>query len=104
MGNKERSKGRVGQRMAIALLEKRGYTVNELNSGKKSADLIATYGIKTYYVEVKNQKSINIPKFLKQARENVKRKRDSWMLLCRLDGGYGWLLLRQDVKKAEVWK
>jgi hypothetical protein len=109
MGKKERAKGRRGQREAIALLESYGYMVDELNSGKESADLIASIDLycieewEHYLVEVKNCKLINIPKFLSQARKNAKAKKKKWMLMCKIDGGWGWLVMLQGRNKATIW-
>ncbi len=104
MGKAQRAKGKRGEREAIKLLEDYGYIVNDLSCGKKSGDLIASQDREYYVVEVKNQKIINLPEFLKQARENAAAKKMKWLLMCKLNGGYGWLVLKQGDKEAEIWK
>ncbi|MFX0132147.1 MAG: hypothetical protein ACFFDN_00745 [Candidatus Hodarchaeota archaeon] len=101
MGKMQRDKGRRGQREAILVLELLGFSVQELNSGTKSADLIATISNSIYLVEVKNQKVLNIPVFIKQAKANAKEHKNAkWLLMCRLDGGYGWLLIHENATFA----
>lgn len=101
MSKAQRAKGRRGETEARLLLEGRDYMVDDLTAGLSTADLIATdsSGV-SWVVEVKNQKSINLPEFLKQAKANAARRK--WMLMCKLDGQGEWLVLRQGMN-GTVW-
>ena len=108
-GKPVRNKGRRGQRAAQKLLQSYGYHTHELNSGTKTGDLIATVDKYStgkevnYLVEVKNTKSLDIPAFLKQARDQAKVKKMKWMLMCKIDGGFGWLVFFEGDNEAEIW-
>lgn len=108
-GKPARNKGRRGQRAAQKLLQSYGYETHELNSGTKTGDLIAivddhvTGKHVNHLIEVKNTKSIDIPAFLKQARYQAKSHKMKWMLMCKLTGGFGWIVFFEGEKDAEMW-
>lgn len=103
MGKPSRDKGRRGAREALALLADRDWTPVETRDGVGTDDAVAIdpHG-QAWSVEVKNQKVINIPAFLKQAREQAAKRKLPWLLLCRIDGGHGWLVLRKGCH-GQIW-
>ena len=105
MSASQRAKGRAGQSEAMALLTSRDWDCGDLSAGISSEDILAIDpdGV-TWCVEVKNQISINVRAFKKQATENAaKRKKARWMLVCRIDrSGGAWLVLRQAMTPV-VW-
>lgn len=89
-----RRKGSAGECRARKLLEREGYIVEKLSAGKNGADLTATDpGGKTWIVEVKDRKLIDVQKFVKQARQNAGSR--PWMVVAHVFGTSGWLLLMQ---------
>ena len=105
MSASQRSKGRKGQSDAMALLASRDYDCGDLSAGLSTEDILAIDPDgKVWACEVKNQISINVRAFKKQAIENAaKRKKARWMLMCRIDGSSGaWLVLRQGIAPV-VW-
>ena len=105
MSASQRSKGRKGQSEAMAFLEGRDWVCGDLSAGISSEDIFAIDpdGV-LWACEVKNQISINVRAFKKQASANAaKRKKARWMLMCRIDGYSGaWLVLRQGMSPC-VW-
>ena len=105
MSASQRSKGRKGQSEAMALLTSRDWDCGDLSAGLSTEDILAidVDGV-TWCVEVKNQISINVRAFKKQAVDNAKKRRNGrWMVLCRVDGYSGaWLVLRQAMTPI-VW-
>jgi hypothetical protein len=95
-----RRKGRAAESEAKNLLLDRDFIVDDLTCGIKSEDFIAedTDG-KRYSVEVKNHKSINLEKFIKQAVVQGNHRKLPWLLMVRLHGG-GWLVK----EKGGRWK
>ena len=105
MGKPSRDKGRRGAREAMALLSDRDYTVVETRDGCNAEDAVAICPKtnKAYSVEIKNVKAINVPYFIAQARRQAQERKLAWMLLAKIDGGYGWLMLRQGDRRAAIW-
>lgn len=87
MSRRERDKGARGQREALDLLAERGYTVVETNSGRASEDLFALDPVgHAVAVEVKYHEATRWQDFRRQAREQARARRVSWLLMCRLPG------------------
>lgn len=102
MMTNSRKKGRRGESEAKKLLLYLGYEVDDMNNGLSTCDLKATdtNGIR-WAVEVKKNKVVDIPNFMKQTRENVGRG-EKWMLMCHIHGTREWLVMRQG-ERTEIW-
>ncbi len=102
MGKAQRAKGRRGEAEAKHMLADRDYTIlADTSAGISSDDLVALSPEgRVVSVEVKNQKSINVPTFLKQCMDNAKK--NDWLLMCKIDGTSSWLVLAKN-KRATVW-
>ena len=103
-GRATRSKGKEGERLAKALLKDRDWTIlADTSAGLATGDLIAKSPDGTIYdVEVKNRREINVPMFIGQARKSAEKTKLSWMVLARIDGSSGWLVMRKG-EKHTVW-
>lgn len=103
MSKSQRDKGRRGACEAMKLLSDRDWSTVETRDGQDVDDAVAIdpQG-QAWSVEVKNQKQINIPAFLAQARKQAEKRKLPWMLLARIDGGHGWLVLRKG-ERGQVW-
>jgi len=105
MGKMQRNKGRRGQTEAFNLLRDRDWNVVETTSGQEVEDAVAIDpNGQAWSVEVKNTVAIQIRLFLAQARRQAKERKLPWMLMAKIDGGFGWLVLRQGERKGQIWK
>lgn len=101
-GKSTRAKGRRGESEAKNLLASRDWIVGDLSAGLSTEDLLATDpGGKVWAVEVKNTAAIT-QAHRKQAIEQAKNRRASWMLMSKIAGTSSWLIQRQGEKPA-VW-
>ena len=100
-GRASRSKGKRGEAAARLLLQERDFEVHDLTDGASCADFVAMRAGKTYMVEVKNTASIDVPRFVSQARSNCGRH-GRWMLFAHLHGTSSWLVMRGDAPPT-VW-
>ncbi len=101
-GKSTRSKGRRGESEAKELLQSRDWVVADLSAGLSTEDLLATdTSGKTWAVEVKNTVSITQAQ-RKQAIQQSKNRRQSWMLMNKIAGTSSWLIQRQG-EKPTVW-
>lgn len=102
MGKPSRDKGRRGEAAAKRLLADRDYTIlADTSAGLSTDDLVVQSPEgKVVSVEVKNCKLINVPAFLKQAKENAKKNR--WMLLAHISGTSSWLVMTTGARPV-VW-
>lgn len=103
MSKSQRDKGRRGQTEAQKLLVEYGYAVDPITCGVKREDMIATSGGKSWCVEVKNHKLIDIMKFRRQAREQAKERKLPWMLMVKIPGSSYWLIERKN-GTSRIWR
>jgi predicted RecB family endonuclease len=96
-----RAKGRKGETTARLLLESRDYTCEDLSAGRASCDILAIKDGVVHAVEVKDQVSIRMYDFRKQARANAK-KGVRWMVMAHICGTRSWLVERQGERPC-VW-
>ena len=103
-GLKSRSKGKIGERVAKALLVDNDYTIlADTASGLECGDIIAKAPCGTIYdVEVKNRRQINVPMFMGQARKNAHKTNTAWMVMCKIETTSSWLILRKG-EKPTTW-
>ena len=103
-GKTTRSKVKIGERAAKALLVDYDYTIiADTKSGLSTGDLVVKSPDGTIYdVEVKNRRMINVPMFLGQARKNAGRSNLAWMVMCKIETTSSWLVLRKG-KKPTTW-
>ena len=103
-GKTTRSKGKVGERTAKALLVDHDYSIlADTTAGLSTGDLVVKAPDGTIYdVEVKNRRMINIPMFLGQARKNADRSKLAWMVMCKIETTSSWLVLRKG-EKPTTW-
>ena len=85
MGKMQRTKGRRAQTEFKRMLTERDWGVIEPAGGMAVEDVIATspQGV-TYSVEVKHHEAIRLADFIKQAKEQAKKRKLPWMLAVRL--------------------
>jgi len=103
MSKSQRTKGRLGQSTFAHLLRDRDWQVIETSSGMKVEDIIAeSPDGQRWSVEVKNCKSIDIPRYKKQAMEQALRRKLSWMLACRIHGSASWIVWRKG-EQPVIW-
>ena len=103
-GKTTRNKGKEGERLAKQLLRDRDWTiVADTSAGLATGDLIAISpeGV-MYDVEVKNRREIQVPVFIGQARKQAEKTKLAWMVLAKIDGSTGWLVMRKG-HKHDVW-
>ena len=106
MGKMSRSKGSRGQTAAKHLLQDRDWQVIPTSAGYDSEDfccLNPQTGGALWAVEVKMCKLIDIPKFVRQAQQQAKRRKAMWMLMCHVHGTKSWLVMRQG-DKPTIWE
>lgn len=101
MGSSQRAKGARGQCEARKVLEGKGYYVETLTCGLRSADLIAELDGQRYLVEVKNHAAIKLADFLKQARDQARKAGVAWMLMVKLPTLSRWLVVTAEY--ARLW-
>ena len=99
--NSSRSKGRKGETDARLLLEERDYTCEDLSAGRSSCDILALKDGVAWAVEVKDQVSIRMYDYRKQARANAK-KGMRWMVMAHICGTRSWLVEKQGCKPT-IW-
>lgn len=97
-----RRKGRVAQTEARHLLQELDFEVSERPAGQPGDDFRATRDGKTYSVEAKGVKLIDLPKFERQARSNCDDL--PWMVMARLPGYPGSFLITRKDEKPCVWR
>lgn len=102
MSKASRSKGRRGETAAKCLLADRDYTIlADTSAGLSTDDLVVqSPDGKVFSVEVKNTRLIDVPKFRAQAIRNAKR--NSWLLLCKIDNTKSWLVIKKGAIPS-VW-
>lgn len=102
MGKSQRTKGRRGETICKQLLTDRDYQIlADTSAGVSQCDLLAMDELGTVWaVECKNTKSVNIPAYRKQAREQAGKL--NWMLLAKIDGTSSWLVMGKD-RNPVVW-
>ena len=84
-GLHSRNKGRRGEREAVHLLEERGYQIIELGPGRKTEDVVAEDERgRRWSVEVKNHDRWSLREFRRQAKEQARQRKASWLLLVRV--------------------
>lgn len=100
-GASSRARGKRGESAARDLLRERDFDTDDLTDGAAVADFTAIdrNGV-AWSVEAKNCKSIDVPRFVAQAKRQAGRKR--WMVLAHIEGSSSWLCLRQG-EKPTVW-
>ena len=100
----QRRKGRKAESEFKSVLQSRDWQVDDLTSGVKSEDLIATSPEGTRYsVEVKNHVSCAWTAFEKQAREQAKCRKLPWMLAVRIPGYPKTYVVMRSNEKPTVW-
>lgn len=98
MSKSQRDKGNRGHREAVQELLNRDWHVVETRGGKKSDDAIAIDpNGRTWSVEIKNQTSIRMKDFEKQAREQAKDRKLPWMLMVKIAGHKAFLVARKNM-------
>lgn len=100
----QRRKGRVAQTELRHLLEENDWQVIDTSSGQAVEDMVvqAPYGT-MFSCECKAHKNMNLGVFLKQAREQAKKRKIPWMLCCRLpEFPRAWLVLRAGLEPV-IW-
>lgn len=103
-GLRSRNRGKAGQREAEAVLTERDFIVMESAPGKEDCDFLAIRNGKTYAVEVKHQKLIQLDRFRAQAREQAARRKTAWLLMCRLAGHRNTFLVEGTDQLPTVWR
>ena len=104
MGKSQRDKGRRGAREALSILADRDWQTVETRDGQGTDDAVVISPAGTAYsLEIKNHKTLNLAKFLQQARGQAAKRKMPWLLMCRLDGGWGWLVLSKG-DHARIWR
>ncbi len=100
-----RNKGRRGEREAVDLLTERGWEVIELGPGRLAEDVVATdpRGT-THAVEVKHHVVWRLADWRKQAKEQAKRRRHPWLLMCRVPNMPGCFYVEGAEVKPVVWR
>ncbi len=106
MAKMQRTKGKTAQRECRYLLQENDWGVIDVLQNEDADDLVVTTpsNTTTYSCEVKHHKIINLGAFVKQAREQSKKRKLPWMLCCQLPGyPKSWLVLREN-KQPEIWQ
>ena len=99
-----RAKGKRGQLRARKLLEYRGWTIRETNSGTAVEDLVAVDPMtRIYAVEVKDCRLVNIPAFVEQAQRQAKAAKAGWLLMIHIHGTSCWLVMGTG-GECNVWR
>jgi predicted RecB family endonuclease len=104
MASRSRSKGKRGERIARDLLGDKDWVVlANTADGVECEDIIANCPSgKTYSIEVKNRKAIDMTAFKKQASNNSKKKKLLWMVMAKIEGSSSWLIWKQG-EPPRVW-
>jgi hypothetical protein len=95
LGKPSRDKGRLGEQQVATIFRDAGYTCHRVaNSGGLCLKGDLT-GIDGFHVEVKRQERLDIPKWLRQVREETpegdvpllifRRSREDWQVVIPLD-------------------
>jgi hypothetical protein len=101
-GKASRDRGKRGEREAKLLLGDRDWLVDDLTDGVDCADFLALHpNGKTYSVEVKACRIINVPAFKAQAKRQAGKR--PWLLMAKLDGSHAWLVCGTDIR-YDVWR
>lgn len=106
MGLMQRRKGRMAESAFKRILLDRDWTIDaDMSAGVRSADLLATDPDgKTWLIEVKSHKILNLPYFEAQARRQAKEAKKPWMLAAKLTGYNAWLITRQGDATVYLWR
>lgn len=104
-GRSNRRRGRETQCEAAKILTERDWSLIETSAGHAVEDIVATdpQG-KTWSVEVKNHKLINLAAFRKQAMEQAERRKLPWLLMAKIEGEAGAFLVLRKGDGATVWR
>jgi Holliday junction resolvase len=104
-GLTSRRKGRRAETEAAHVLAERGFTIIELGPGRKTEDIVAELDGARYSCEVKNCALWKITDWRRQAKEQARRRKARWMLLCRVPGMRSTFYVeRGDGRGPCVWR
>jgi Holliday junction resolvase len=103
-GTTSRNKGKRGEREACRVLEERDWTIIELGPGRKTEDVIATdpAGV-TVSVEVKNHAIWTLTAWRRQAKEQARKRRCAWLLMCRVPDMPATFYVEGTERRPTVW-
>lgn len=99
-----RRKGRAGECIAKNLLADRDWNVIQTKAGLQHEDMVAVSPEgKTYSVEVKHTRNLQIPYYKAQAMRQAKNRKLPWMLMMRIFGYSSWIIIKQG-ESPIIWQ